>query len=116
MDALTIVIGVVVLAVIGLLVTGKLDFNKDGKVDSADLDAAVDAAEAVVEKKVAEVKAEVKEAVAEVKAKLPTAAKMKALTKAQLEELGRDFGIELDKRKTKDKMIADLKSEHKKLK
>lgn len=116
MDALTIVIGVVVLAVIGLLVTGKLDFNKDGKVDAADLDTAVDAAEAVVDKKVAELKAEVKEAVAEVKAKLPTAAKLKALTKAQLEELGRDFGIELDKRKTKEKMIADLKTEHKKLK
>ena len=70
----------------------------------------------VVDKKVAELKAEVKEAVAEVKAKLPTAAKLKALTKAQLEELGRDFGIELDKRKTKEKMIADLKTEHKKLK
>ena len=42
--------------------------------------------------------------------KLPTPAKLKAQTKNQLEELGRQFGIELDKRKNKDKMIADLKS------
>jgi len=100
MDPVAIFVGVVALVIIGLWAfTDVLDFNKDGKVDSADLDAAVDAAEAVVEKKVAEVKA-----------KLPTAAKLKALTKAQLEELGRDFGVELDKRKTKDKMVADLKA------
>ena len=42
--------------------------------------------------------------------KLPTATKLKAMTKAQLEELGRDFGVELDKRLTKDKMIGNLKS------
>lgn len=100
MDPVAIFVGVAALVIICLWAfTDVLDFNKDGKVDSADLDAAVDAAEAVVEKKVAEVKA-----------KLPTAAKLKALTKAQLEELGRDFGVELDKRKTKDKMVADLKA------
>jgi len=115
MDPLLIFVIVVGVAAAGLYFGGFLDFNKDGKVDEKDLDAFKDAAEATIEKKVAEVKAEVKEKVAEVKAKLPTAAKLKALTKAQLEDLGREFGIELDKRKTKDKMIADLKSEHKKL-
>jgi Tfp pilus assembly protein PilO len=116
MDPLLLIVGVVILVGIGLFASGKLDVNKDGKVDRNDFDAAVDSAEAAVEKKVTKIKAEVKEAVAEVKAKLPTAAKLKALTKAQLEDLGREFGIELDKRKTKDKMIADLKSGHKKLK
>ena len=72
-----------------------LDINDDGKVDVADLkEAASNVAKGV--------KAEVK--------KLPTPAKLKAQTKAQLEELGREFGIELDKRKNKDSMIADLKS------
>jgi hypothetical protein len=41
--------------------------------------------------------------------KLPAAAKLNAQTKAQLEELGRGLGVELDRRKTKDKMIDDLK-------
>ena len=36
--------------------------------------------------------------------------KMKEMTKAKLEELGREFSIELDKRKTKDKMITDLRA------
>jgi len=30
------------------------------------------------------------------------------MTKAKIEELGRELGIELDKRKTKDNMIKDL--------
>jgi hypothetical protein len=93
-----------------------LDINEDGKVDAADLSAAVDSAKAGVKAEVAKAKAEVKAAVAEAKAKLPTAAKLKAMTKAQLEEVGREFGIELDKRKTKDSMIASLKSEVKKQK
>jgi len=112
MDPLFLIILAVVVAGGIAYFGGFLDFNKDGKVDEKDLDIVKEAAEAVVEEKIAEVK----EKVAEVKAKLPTAAKLKALTKAQLEELGREFGIELDKRKTKDNMIAELKSEHKKLK
>ena len=50
---------------------------------------------------------------AEVK-KLPTKSKLTAMKKAELEELGREFGVELDKRKTKDNMIADLQKEVKK--
>ena len=45
-----------------------------------------------------------------VKAELPSDAELNKLTKAKLEELGREHGIELDKRKTKAKMIADLKN------
>ena len=98
--------GIEVIAVIVLVVVGgafwyfnkdqkDLDINDDGKVDVADLkEAASNVAKGV--------KAEVK--------KVPTPAKLKAQTKAQLEELGREFGIELDKRKNKDKMIADLKA------
>ena len=96
----------IVIAVIVLVVVGgafwyfnkdqdDFDINDDGKVDVADLkEAASNVAKGV--------KASVK--------KLPTPAKLKAQTKAQLEELGREFGIELDKRKKKDGMIADLKA------
>ncbi len=45
---------------------------------------------------------------------LPGNAALNSLTKAALEELGRDMGIELDKRKTKANMIADLKAGAKK--
>ena len=41
---------------------------------------------------------------------LPGNAALNSLTKAGLEDLGRDMGVELDKRKTKAKMIADLKA------
>ena len=98
--------GIEIIAILVLVVVGgafwyfnkdekDLDINDDGKVDVADLkEAASNVAKGV--------KAEVK--------KLPTPAKLKAQTKNQLEELGREFGIELDKRKNKDKMIADLKA------
>ena len=33
---------------------------------------------------------------------------LKAMTKTQLEQVGRDHGIELDKRKTKAKLIDEL--------
>lgn len=96
-----IIIGLLVLVGIGGALwyfnkdQNDLDINDDGKVDVADLkEAASNTAKGI--------KAEVK--------KLPTPAKLKALTKSALEELGRDFGVELDKRKNKDGMIADLKS------
>ena len=84
-------------------VEGKVEavFSNFNEVDS-DGDVDIDDAKKAVDNAVKGVKQAV--------AKLPSAAKLKAQTKAQLEELGREFGIELDKRKTKDKMIADLKS------
>jgi hypothetical protein len=36
-------------------------------------------------------------------------------TKAELEQLGRKIGVELDKRLTKTKLIAELKKQNKKL-
>ena len=42
--------------------------------------------------------------------KLPTAKVLEGMTKAKLEELGREHGVELDKRKTKANMITDLKA------
>ena len=42
---------------------------------------------------------------------LPDQKTLEKLTKSQIEELGRKHGIELDKRMTKAKMIADLKKQ-----
>ncbi len=47
---------------------------------------------------------------AKVSKKLPDTKTLESMTKAKLENLGRDHGVELDKRNTKAKMIADLKS------
>jgi len=41
---------------------------------------------------------------------LPSESALNNLTKAKLEDLGREHGLELDKRKTKANMIADLKA------
>ena len=97
----------VILFVIAVVVIGGAFWLYESKSDVSD----------VVETKPAPatvVKAEVKtEAKVEVK-KLPTKSKLSAMKKAELEELGREFGIELDKRKTKDNMIVDLQKEAKK--
>ena len=47
----------------------------------------------------------------ESKPEMPSEAELKKMTKAKIEEVGREFGVELDMRKTKAKMIADLKSQ-----
>ena len=39
---------------------------------------------------------------------LPAAEQLKKMNKAQIEEIGRQNGIELDRRKTKSNMITDL--------
>jgi Tfp pilus assembly protein PilO len=57
-----------------------------------------------IEDKIDEVKQKVKDKLDDI----PTKEELKKLTKAKLEELGRDLGIELDKRKTKDNMIKEL--------
>ena len=61
-----------------------------------------------IEEKIDEVVEEIKEDVKEALDSLPTANELKKLTKAKLEELGRDLGVELDKRQTKDNMIKEL--------
>ena len=77
---------------------GSLDINKDGDINVLDLKEATKNVKAGV-------KAELK--------KLPTPGQLKKKTKAQLVEMGLEFGIELDKKKNKDTMIADLKKVHK---
>ena len=57
-----------------------------------------------IEEKIDEVKQTVKDKLDDI----PTKEELKKLTKAKLEELGRDLGVELDKRKTKDNMIKEL--------
>lgn len=42
---------------------------------------------------------------------LPPVSELKKMTKAKLEEFGRELGVELDKRKTKDNMIKQLRDE-----
>ncbi len=57
-----------------------------------------------LEDKVEEVKQKVKDKIDDI----PTKEELKKLTKAKLEEFGRELGVELDKRKTKDNMIKEL--------
>ena len=45
-----------------------------------------------------------------VKAKVKIAKDVAKMTKAKIEEHGRDLGVELDRRMTKSNMIKDLKS------
>jgi len=61
-----------------------------------------------IEEKIDEVVDDIKEEVKEALDSLPSAAELKKLTKAKLEELGRYLGVELDNRKTKDNMIKEL--------
>ena len=63
-----------------------------------------------IEEKIDEVVEDIKEDVKEALDSLPTTNELKKLTKAKLEELGRELGVELDKRKTKDNMIKELQS------
>ena len=65
-------------------VVGKLDKNNDGKLDSSDFDTLKE-----------EVKGDLKA--------------LEKKTKNELEELGRELGVELDKRLTKSKLVQQIK-------
>lgn len=65
-------------------VVGKLDRNNDGKLDSSDFDTLKE-----------EVKGDLKA--------------LEKKTKNELEELGRELGVELDKRLTKSKLVQQIK-------
>ena len=69
-----------------------------------EVEATVDEIEEKIEDAVEDLKEDLEEALD----KLPSADELKKLTKAKLEELGREFGVELDKRKTKANMIKEL--------
>ena len=77
-------------------------YNNHDKVEEIveDVEEAVDE----LEDKVEEVKQKVKDKIDDI----PTKEELKKLTKAKLEEFGRELGVELDKRKTKDNMIKEL--------
>ena len=77
-------------------------YNNHDKVE--DIVEEVEDAVDEIEDKIDEVKQKVKDKLDD----LPTKEELKKLTKAKLEELGRDLGVELDKRKTKDNMIKEL--------
>lgn len=75
----------------------------------ADLKEEVEEAEVKVDAAVEQVEEEVKTLID----KLPSKSKLLSMTKAQLAEFAQQLGIELDKRKTKEVMIAELKEQHK---
>jgi len=77
-------------------------YNNHDKVE--DIVEEVEDAVDEIEDKINEVKQKVKDKLDDI----PTKEELKKLTKAKLEELGRDLGVELDKRKTKDNMIKEL--------
>jgi hypothetical protein len=60
-------------------------------------------------KPVAKPKAEVKKA-APSAPKAPTAKALNAMTKKEIDQVGRDFGVELDARKTKAAMVKDFQA------
>lgn len=102
MEAL-IVLGLVVLAV------GVSWFAVHKSSALVKVEEALDEIEEKVEEVVEDIKEDIKEAIDD----LPSVDDLKKLTKAKLEELGRELGVELDKRKTKDNMIKDLQEKTK---
>jgi hypothetical protein len=60
-------------------------------------------------KPVAEPKAEVKKA-APSAPKAPTAKALNAMTKKEIDQVGKDFGVKLDARKTKAAMVKDFQA------
>lgn len=74
-------------------------------------DNVVEAVEDVVEE-VEEAKDKLQEALAN----LPTKAQLMKLTKAKIDDLAAEVGIELDRRQTKEKMVAELQKQAKKAK
>jgi type II secretory pathway component PulM len=69
-----------------------------------------------VEAAIDEVIDDVEEAVEKALDKLPTKGQLMKLTKAKIDELAADLGIELDRRQTKEKMVAELQKQAKKAK
>ena len=93
------------LIIIGLaLVIGVAWWMYDNHDKVEDIVEDVEDAVDEIEDKIDEVKQKVKDKLDDI----PTKEELKKLTKAKLEELGRDLGVELDKRKTKDNMIKEL--------
>lgn len=99
-----IIVGIVVVALVAAFfwwpkVSKKIDdFQED-----------MDEAHEKVVEEIKEITEDIEEAVEEALDKLPSDDELKKLTKAKLDELAENLGIKLDRRKTKAKMIEDLK-------
>ena len=84
------------------------------KIDDVQED--ITEAREAVEEKFEEVIDDVEDAVQEALDKLPTKAQLMKLTKAKIDELAKEVGIELDRRQTKETMVAELQKQAKKAK
>ena len=97
----------IALVVIGVVVAGVAWWMLSGKDDTPEAPAAKPATPPKTPGKLAKHPAKKSEPAVKT---LPGNAALNSLTKAGLEDLGRDMGVELDKRKTKANMITDLKA------
>ena len=97
------IIGIVILVAIGGFIVWKGFFKKsDAPVSKAKAPAAAPAPK----------KAEPKAVAVKEKVKVPTKTVLSKMTKKELDQLAKvDFGVTLDARQTKDKMIAALQKE-----
>ena len=84
------------------------------KIDDVQED--ITEAREAVEEKFEEVIEDVEDAVKEALNNLPTKAQLMKLTKAKIDELAQEVGITLDRRQTKEKMVAELQKQAKKAK
>jgi vacuolar-type H+-ATPase subunit E/Vma4 len=105
-----VILGVVVVAVAAFFFWPKVS----EKIDDVQED--ITEAREAVEEKFEEVIDNVEDAVKEALDKLPTKAQLMKLTKAKIDELAKEVGIELDRRQTKEKMVAELQKQAKKAK
>jgi hypothetical protein len=114
MDLIGIVLAVLFVVIGGIVYYNRdaksLDIDADGDIDRDDAKAALKNAEEGIKEDVREVVEEAAEAVKEAVKKLPTKSQLSSMTKTKLEALGREFGVELDKRKKKDALISDLQA------
>ena len=105
-----VILGVVAVAVAAFFFWPKVS----EKIDDVQED--ITEAREAVEEKFEEVIDDVEDAVKEALDKLPTKAQLMKLTKAKIDELAKEVGIELDRRQTKEKMVAELQKQAKKAK
>ena len=94
--------------------TRRADLNQDGVVDKEDAKEAVEIAKEAVEEVVEQVDRavdeRVKQAATKTTTKLVSDAKLEAMSKVQLDDYAKTLGVNLDRRRTKERMIADLKA------
>jgi vacuolar-type H+-ATPase subunit E/Vma4 len=105
-----VILGVVAVALAAFFFWPKVS----EKIDDVQED--ITEAREAVEEKFEEVIDDVEDAVKEALDKLPTKAQLMKLTKAKIDELAAEVGIKLDRRQTKEKMVAELQKQAKQAK